>query len=106
MPPDEKLTLLVQNIQRRGRDLLGLLLPKEGDKETDTGLDEFRGKLIKSLQVTLAGLRGAQGLFFDVGVENPIDLALLQLDLPKGPTGQERQVFAEHEKIPLNVLVR
>ncbi|MBI3407403.1 MAG: BatA domain-containing protein [Planctomycetes bacterium] len=102
MPPDEKLAELVMNLQRRGRDLLSLL-PKD---DLAPAVEEYRGKLAKSLQDVLGNLRGAQGLFFDVGVESPVDLALVQLDPPRIPSGQVRQLFAEDEKFLLHAIVR
>lgn len=99
MPADESLTGLVQNIQRRGRELLALIQPR-------TENDEYRDKLMHGLQDILTQLRGAQGLLLDVGLDNPIDLALVQLDLPKLPDGNARQLFAEDEKILIHAVVR
>src|SRR5262249_6871852 len=69
-------------------------------------VEEYRSRLLTSLQDVLGNLRGVQGLFFDVGVESPIDLALVQFDPPKLPNGQIRQLFAEDEKFLLSAVVR
>src|SRR5207253_4486156 len=44
--------------------------------------------------------------YFDVGVERPIDLALVQLDLPRDSAGQPQQTFREGEPVTLQATVQ
>src|SRR5262249_23214589 len=38
-------------------------------------------------------------LFIDVGVERPVDLAIMDIELPRSLSGQVRQVFGANERI-------
>jgi hypothetical protein len=97
LPPDEKISALTATIKSRGRDLL-LLVQPQGAKEKD---DEFRAKLNSNLEAVLADLRGARGLFVDVGVDQPVDVALTRIELPQQANGQPRQLFGPEETIRL-----
>src|SRR5205823_4152643 len=101
----EKLSSLAENIQRRGRDLLEVLQPT-GEHSADKDPDEFRTKLVKNLQAALASVRGAQGLFVDVGIDQPVDLAITRLELPNQPNGQPQQVFGPDATILLEATVQ
>ncbi len=101
-PPEEKLSALVENIQRRGHDLLDMLQPKDATKETN----DFRAKLMKNLHTLLRGVSGVHGLFVDVGMEDPIDLAITRLDLPTLSNGEPRQEFGADENFILNAVVQ
>jgi len=100
-PPDEKLCSLTENIQRQGRELLDLL-PAEYPKQ---GPDSFRSKLTKNLQEVLGSVIGAQGLFIDVGIDQPVDLAITDVELPALANGQPRQIFDPDEKFVLRAIV-
>lgn len=102
MPPEAKLAALVESIHKRGRLLLEQLQPRDEKKETG----DFRPRLVQSLQALLRDLRGAQGLFIDVGIDRPVDLAVTQLDLPRLAGGQVRQLFGDDEKFVLRAVVQ
>ncbi len=104
-PPDSQLSALTETIQRRSRDLLDLLEPKEGTDDKKNS-DAFRLKLIKNLQILMRDLSGAQGLFVDVGIDQPVDLAITHLELPLQANGQPRQAFGPDEIIVLRAVVQ
>ncbi|MCI0376285.1 MAG: VWA domain-containing protein [Gemmataceae bacterium] len=118
-PPDEKLMQLTQNILKRTRDLANQLDTSAEDENTSTTRDQdtsptrergtkdvYRAKLQKSLHSLWRDLRGAQTLVVDVGVDQPIDLAVVNLDFPKLPSGEARQLFGEEETILLRAIVK
>src|SRR5207244_3444980 len=88
----------------RSREIIGAL-QQLGDK-VPASAKEYRDRLLASLQNGLRSLRGVQEVFIDVGVGNPTDLAIVDLELPRDGTGQARQVFAADEKIILRALVQ
>ncbi len=101
-PADSQLSGLTETIQRRSRDLLDLLEPKDDEKYSDA----FQQKLAANLQVLIRDLSGAQGLFVDVGIDQPIDLAITHLELPAQANGQPRQAFGPDEIIVFRAVVR
>lgn len=107
LPPDAKLAGLTETIQRRGRDLLDMVRPSDEKTANKDAPDEFRAKLIANLQGVLRDVRGAQGLFIDVGMDKPVDLAITQLELPTDEaTSRPREVFGSDEKIVLRATVQ
>ncbi|MCI0638585.1 MAG: VWA domain-containing protein [Gemmataceae bacterium] len=126
-PPDEKLMQLTQNILKRTRDLANLLDTSAEDENTSATREEdasptreqdtspkrergtqdvYRAKLQKSLHSLWRDLRGAETLVVDVGLDQPIDLAVVNLEFPKLPSGEARQLFGEEETILLRALVK
>lgn len=83
--------------RRPARVLLGLLKKRE-DKKDDPAA-AYRKQLTRSLEGLLGNLRGYHGLFIDVGVEKPADLAITDIDFPRNPDGQPRTFFGGDEKI-------
>src|SRR5262249_10306225 len=73
------------------------------EDKTDDAAKEYRTKLVAALNGALRDLGGAIGLFIDVGVEHPVDLAITDIELPRSITGQPRQVFAAGETFLLRV---
>jgi len=103
--PDRDLTKLLTQVRARGRELIGLL-QKRGARVPEE-VKEYRDRVLASLGASLRQLRGVQEVFIDVGVDNPTDLAIVDLELPVDNTGgQARQVFATDEKIVLRALVQ
>ena len=47
-----------------------------------------------------------QMLYFDVGIDDSVDLAITQVELPSSHEGGMRQAFTKREKIPLRVVVK
>jgi hypothetical protein len=108
MPPGDKLGGAVRQVRRLGRELLRQTEPSVAAKEeaSKDASQEYRLKLRASLHEVLGDLAGAQVLFVDVGVEQPVDLALLGLELPRDQRGQMQQSFAAGEKWVLQALVQ
>jgi hypothetical protein len=102
--PDRDLSKLLTGIRTRCRELIGLL-QRRGDHPTDE-VKAYQDRLLASLRAGLRNLRGIQEVFIDVGVDNPTDLAIAELELPLDGAGQPRQVFAADEKIILRALVQ
>src|SRR5262249_27966809 len=54
---------------------------------------EYRGKLVAGLQRAQRDLGGVLALFIDVGLDKPADLAITDIEFPRGLGGEARQVF-------------
>ena len=102
--PDRDLSKLLTGIRGQSRQLIGLL-EQRGD-QVPPEAKEYREQVLASLRAGLKRLRGVHEVFIDVGVENPTDLALADVELPVDSAGQPRQVFAADEKIILRALVK
>jgi hypothetical protein len=92
-------------VLEQGRELLGMIEPPTA-KEIKKEDDGFRDRLRKQMEKVMARLRGVHCLFFDVGLDEPADLALVRLETPTAPDGTPRNVFAEDEKWTLRAVVR
>lgn len=101
---DQELAREIPIIRRGCRELLATL-PQIDSKQANLAKD-YRDRLVAGLEKLAQQVQGAYGIFVDVGVENAVDLALWDLQLPRGANGQERQVFNEDEKIILRVPVQ
>lgn len=88
---------------RRPARVLLSLLSKRADKDDAAA---YRKQLTKSLERFLGNLRGYHGLFIDVGVEKPADLAITDIDFPRNPDGQPRTFFGGDEKILIQARVQ
>jgi hypothetical protein len=103
LPPNETLGGAVRKVRRLARELLKQTAPSEAAQEAP---EEYRTKLHLSLSSVLRDLAGVQMLFVDVGVEQPVDLALLGLELPRDARGQMQQSFAAGERWVLQAVVQ
>jgi hypothetical protein len=104
LPPDQPLRSQVAGARQQGRRLLATLdVPDEG---LAPEAREFRDRLRSALHTTLGHLRGVHGVFVDMGVESPVDLALVDLEFPRRGNGQIQQTFARDETILLQAVVR
>lgn len=92
----------LRQARRLSRDLLQLM-PVE-PAPTDAA-EAFRIKLRTALGELLRATGGAQVLFIDVGMASPVDLALVQIELPRTGPGLEQQVFAEGDTFTLQAIV-
>jgi hypothetical protein len=97
----EGLAASLRQVRRLSWDLLGELTPPPG-----TPAQPARDRVRAALADLLRDTGGAQLLFVDVGMESPVDLALIELDLPRGSQGQERHAFAEGETFTLQAVVQ
>jgi hypothetical protein len=104
LPSNETLGGSVRKVRRLARDLLRQTEPSAAaDKDAS---EEYRTKLRGALNNVLRDLAGVQVLFVDVGVEQPVDLALLGMELPRDYRGQIQQTFGAGEKWVLQALVQ
>jgi hypothetical protein len=93
--------------RRLARELLAQVPRAEAATgETLTPSQVFANKLRAGLSEFLTATGGAQLLYFDVGMESPVELALAQVALPRGTQGLEQQVFAEGESFTLEAVVQ
>jgi hypothetical protein len=68
---------------------------------------DYKTSLLDHLHGFLRDYQGAFAVFVDVGVDNPVDLAVESLELPTQIDSQApRQVFAPNEQIVLRAVVR
>src|SRR5262245_3605854 len=103
LPPRPDLANLIATARGRTRDVL-TRLPAED--QTPAEVKEYRAKLVAALQRALRDLGGVHALFLDVGFDRPVDLAITDIELPRGPTGQARQVFGANERFILRAHVQ
>lgn len=107
-PLEAKLAALVESIQRRGRDLLSALRPPDtiAPDPASKEAEDYRKRLVTALGELLQDLRGAQGLLIDVGIDEPVDLAITQVEFPRLSDGQPLQAFSEEDKFILRAVVQ
>jgi hypothetical protein len=91
----------VQQVRRLCRDMLAQMGPAE-PTPGDPG-NAASARVRPALGEMLRATSGAQLLFFDVGIESPVDLALGAIELPRTSQGIEQQLFADGDTFPLNV---
>jgi hypothetical protein len=97
MPPNPDLSKVITTVRRQTREVLKSL-PTEDEAPK---AKEYRGRLVRALHGNLAELGGVLPLFIDVGVDKPIDLAIVDLELPANFDGGRRQVFGADEKFDI-----
>jgi hypothetical protein len=101
--PDADFNTLLPRVRSRSRELLGKVRAR--DKVPDDA-KEYRDKLVTALQSFERNLRGVHEIFVDVGVDNPVDLAVADLELPRQLRNElPRQMFAANEKIVLRAVL-
>jgi hypothetical protein len=77
--PDEAIQDLLARVRGKEQELLALL-----EKQTvgdSTEARDYRDKLIASLRASLRDSAGFRGFYVDVGIEQPADLAVVDLEL-------------------------
>ncbi len=109
LPFSEPLAKALTLVRRPVRELLAHL-QKKVDKELPFSAPaqekDYRQELTAALGGLLGNLRGYYGVFIDVGVDSPADLAITDLAFPGNPDGQPRQVFGADEKIIVRARVQ
>jgi hypothetical protein len=102
--PDRETASLLTRVRARSRELLGIL--EQARERVPEGEKEYHAQLVGALRTGLDDLRGAHEVFVDVGVDNPVNLAIVGLELPQEESGgAPRQVFAPDEKVVLRAVV-
>ena len=99
LPPEPNLEKIVNDARRRTRGLLALAPPS-------TAEDPYPGKLRAVLQNLERDFAGVQAFWVDVGIDQPVDLAISQIEFPTLPNGQPKQLFAADDIIVLRVVVQ
>ncbi|MCC6418759.1 MAG: BatA domain-containing protein [Gemmataceae bacterium] len=103
--PDSKFNQLVGAARGRARELLAALEglnAKLGDEAK-----QYRDRVLEAVGAVLHDLRGAHEVFLDVGVDDPADGAILDLELPRdGRRNAPRQLFAADEKFVVRATVQ
>jgi hypothetical protein len=102
--PDPETASLLTKTRGKTRQLLGVLRPM--GKDVPEPAKEYHGKLVAALEGALQDLRGVHEVFVDVGVDNPVNLGIVALELPQEGSGAaQRQVFAPDERVVLRAVV-
>jgi hypothetical protein len=101
---DEAVHGAVRQARAQTRRLLGELAKAGEGKAPEPG--SAAANLIANLHGLQRQLAGMQALLLDVGVDNPVDLAILRAEFPHAPGGEMRQLFAGDEKIVLSVVLQ
>ena len=89
--------------QRGDDDPAGVALPRflcVFSDRTQASWDDGEAVTVKKHLAKETDVR-TRPLFFDVGVDEPVDSAIVRLDLPLAPDGRLRQSFVAGEKVPL-----
>jgi hypothetical protein len=103
--PDATVTTLVPKVRAQARELVRLLRRFRKDLPAETA--EFRDKALGQLNDLLRDLKGAYEVYVDVGVDNPMNLGVVSLQLSGRADGNKpRQVFATREKIFVRATVQ
>jgi hypothetical protein len=77
--PDEATTTPIVTVRPRLRELL-TVLPADSDKLPQAARD-YRAKLVAGVRAVLRNSAGFTALYFDVGIDQPTDLAVVDLEL-------------------------
>lgn len=103
VPPGPELAKAIDGVRRRTREVIDQLLRQKDVPDTAR---DYRDKLLVSLHTTLGDVTGYKGFLVDVGIDQPRDLALVDLNLPTQPNGQPRQVFVPGEDFVIQAVVQ
>jgi len=106
LPPEEvsatnKLAA-VPAILQHGRELARQVRAGKAKSEEK----DYRDRLLQRLDSVMGKLRGVECLFFDVGLEEPVDLAIVRIETPRLSDDTPQQVFARNETWVLRVVAR
>lgn len=101
---DDSLQSIITKARRQARELRNALI-HAGEQKTPE-VEEYRQKTLAALHGLLRHLAGVQSVYLDVGIEQPVDVALMQLELPRLSDGRMQQLFSAHDKFILRVLVQ
>lgn len=101
---EDALQQLIAKTRKQGRELRDALIQVGAQQPDD--IEEYRTKTLNGLHGMLRQLAGVQSLYLDVGVEQPVDVALLQIELPRQADGRSQQDFSADEKFILRVAVQ
>lgn len=99
LPPEPTLEKMINDARRRTRALLAQV-------QAATGEDAYRGKLIGALQTLERDLAGVWALWIDVGVEQPLDVAITQVEFPTQYNGQPKQLFGAEDVFVVRTVVQ
>ncbi len=100
--PDRKISDLVASVRGEARQLTVQLQKREAKDEAKA----YRDRLIRALQALQRDLRGVREVFFDVGTDEPLDRAIVDLHFPELTGRGERLVFGKDEGFDLRVTLR
>jgi hypothetical protein len=102
----ENLDVSRRQTRRLARELRGQIQASEPSPGPQPApIRSYSEKLRSALDELQRATGGAQMLFVDVGIESPVDLALVQLELPRGSQGQQ-EIFAEGEEFTLQAIIQ
>ncbi|MFO0864248.1 MAG: BatA domain-containing protein [Gemmataceae bacterium] len=96
-PPPDDVTTLVNQARRSLRDMSAAI------KSTSDEGKETRAELQRRLGTMGQAIAGFQTLWIDVGIDPPLDVALLGIDFPRGPDGRPRELYGADETFVLRV---
>ncbi len=103
--PDAEFGKLITAARGKARALLRAL--EDMTKRVPADAKEYHAKLLGVLRSLLLDLRGAHEVFMDVGVDDPADGGILDLELPSDPRrNAPRQVFAADERVTVRAVVQ
>ncbi|MCS7045299.1 MAG: BatA domain-containing protein [Gemmataceae bacterium] len=98
---DEATRQLLLATRRQARGLIAALARPAAAADPD--VEDYRRQTVASLHELVRQLMGLHAVYLDVGIDPPVDVALLKLDLPRQSDGRVQQVFASEERFVANV---
>ena len=111
-PRAAELTQGIDKVRRQAyalADLLGPEMEPVQQNEKRPALTDdvrvYRTKLRTALNDLLRSLTGVRAFYIDVGVDHPVDVTVLDLQLPT-TEGRPRQVFSADEKVIVTAVVQ
>lgn len=88
------------------RSLADQIRQQKTEDYTDTQ-KAYREEILQSIADTLTKTQGSVNFFIDVGVADPIDLAIANVELPMtGRLSQPQQLFAPNAKVYLRAVIQ
>ncbi|MCI0683764.1 MAG: BatA domain-containing protein [Gemmataceae bacterium] len=104
---DDGLRGLIVQTRRQARALRDTLVELGAlGEQRDAATEEYRTKTLSALHGLLRHIAGVQALWIDVGVEQPVDVALVQLEFPPQADGRAQHLFGATDKFIVRVLAQ
>lgn len=98
---DDALRGLIVHSRRQARALRDALI--ELGEQSSPEIEGYRTKTLASLHGFLRHVSGVQALWVDVGLEQPVDVGLLQVNFPRQADGRPQQLFGATDKFIVSV---
>jgi len=79
LPPTVELAKVINGVRRGIRDLADALARHAGTEDSPSGTRDYRDRLLAGLTALRRNLAGSEAFFMDVGIDDPVDVTLLEV---------------------------